>query len=200
MQKTAIGLPKKEIENVKKRLHRDHTKRMHQILSSQNNLLSIVLKGHLIIEGLIDDILQTYNGGEGNMRDKKFSEKIDILKFCSIISLQTYEKLKTLNKIRNSFAHNLNYKLTHEDIDWLLKGNSGKIPRRKSDKIIQGIICQIGYLDFLKYFNQYYPFLATDLARHKVFQKDLAYKALERDIADLYKSLKLDLDEWEIVQ
>jgi uncharacterized protein YutE (UPF0331/DUF86 family) len=200
MRKIAIGLSKKEIENVKKRLDRENTKRMRRIFSSQNNLLSIVLKGHLIIESLIDDILQIYNGSEGNIRDKRFSDKIDILKFCSIISLHTYKKLKTLNRIRNSFAHNLNYKPTHEELNHFLGKNSGKTPRRISDKIAQGIIYQIGYLDFIKNFNQYHPFLATTLARHEVFQKDLAYKTLGQDLKDLYQSLKLDLDEWKIVQ
>lgn len=54
----------------------------------------------------------------------RFAQKIDIIKATGLIIDESTDRLIQLNKIRNKYAHNLDYALTFEDIK---KFNIGKI-------------------------------------------------------------------------
>lgn len=196
MTKLSINLPCSRIEQIKKKAQKEWNEQKKQIFSQKNKPLSIILKSHLVVENMIDSLLTNYNPDmKKYITEKRFGEKIDILRFCKIIDLSIYEKLKTLNKIRNGFAHDLNYKLPNKDIEPLIKGLRIK-HKNKLDKVITGETRLTGYLMFLKNFTRHYPFIYTVIQKHDVFRKDKTYKELRKNLKKVLQ--ELNLKDWEM--
>lgn len=196
MTKLNINLPRNRIEQMKKKTQKEWKEQNKQIFSQKNKLLSIILKSHLVVETTMESLLTNYNPDmKKYIIEKKFGEKIDILRFCRVIDVSIYEKLKTLNKIRNRFAHNVNYKLPNKDIEPLIKGLRIK-HKTKLDKVMASIKHLMGYLTFLQNFTRHYPFIYTVIQKHDIFHKDKVYKKLRKDLKKVLQ--ELSLEAWEM--
>ena len=91
-------------------------------LKQYDEIELILLKGHLIIEQLLNESLSIHFKGEKDLDrlNLMFAKKLDLL-----ISLEGPEpfgglvgvkNLKELNRIRNKLAHNLEFKGYHSDL------------------------------------------------------------------------------------
>lgn len=74
--------------------------------------LGIILKGHLIVEYLLNRIIENKLSGSNRKLSSHFSYKVDIL--CKHKLLPTYlqKNINHLNMLRNGFAHQLDYEIT----------------------------------------------------------------------------------------
>ena len=93
-------------------------------LDAQKNIELILLKGHLILESLIDVALAK-NSLEKEL-DYSFFRKVNCLKllpsqnFAKIDELSSY--LHALNKMRNKLAHEYSYNINNGEIEkWSLE-------------------------------------------------------------------------------
>lgn len=88
-------------------------------LDRKKDLELILLKGHLIIEFLLENLLT--NNGLQNCKKNSFFKKVEMLKNFSVNNTEELGKvtdhLLALNKIRNQFAHEWDFKISKSDIE-----------------------------------------------------------------------------------
>ncbi len=101
---------------------------LKHIIEGDNPVLSIFLRGHLVIEALLFQmILMTKKMSDKKIAKMSCSEKIE---YCYNEKLVTFD-LKTfliqVNLLRNKFSHRLGYNLTKKDVHQLIK-LAGKSP------------------------------------------------------------------------
>lgn len=109
-------------------------------LTSESEL-DLILTGHLYLERLIndilDDILNDFKSLEKSGILNSFHKKACYLKLEKIVSSDLIDDIIIFNKLRNKFAHNLNYDLVDFDVFQFSfsKDFSDKItPKRKDYK------------------------------------------------------------------
>lgn len=122
-----------------------------KILYEQDEL-SVVLRAHLLVEILINQLLES-NLKKGDIlknKDFTFSMKLTLADSMGIIPPKVLPSVKQLNSIRNKFAHKIKSKLKDLDIREIIKfckENSSKkdiLEQYTEDKLIFGVA--IGYL------------------------------------------------------
>lgn len=87
----------------------------------ETNELSSILKGHLFIETILETLLKRNlkNPEELLKQQLSFSLKLNLVSSLGILPNNHIGAIKALNKIRNNYAHNLNYHITIAEINQL---------------------------------------------------------------------------------
>lgn len=156
------------------------------ILENKDNL-SVVLKSHLFIEGLLDEMLKSSVPHPNKFLEKKFSEKVSILEALGFFDSRPLikEKIVGLNKLRNDYAHDLDYTIKNKDLDILLKET--KIGKRNSirKKLMRSLSGLMGYLQALSAVNKQIPFFMASARGKSIYLKDKGYNS--REIAENYE-------------
>lgn len=123
-------------------------------LSRLEDIELVLLKGHLIIEQLITELLELNLSEPNRLKsiNLMFAKKLDIylaIKGNGIISKGLEIILKDLNSLRNKLAHNLN----HPDfndllIDWVQRASKKKIEKDTENEefIKKQLIISISYI------------------------------------------------------
>lgn len=84
----------------------------------------IVLKGHLVSERYLERYIRLFlcNGNRITKNSRfSYSQKLEIVAAIGGITDDILVSLKNLNKIRNKMAHELDYSISIDDIDFLGK-------------------------------------------------------------------------------
>jgi hypothetical protein len=103
---------------------------LEHLIGTENPVLSIFLRGHLVIEALINQIILLKGLKTKSALSKlNCAAKIKVIEHDNIISSEFYEYLLNMNRLRNEFAHRLGYDLTKDDVHLLIKlaGNSPEV-------------------------------------------------------------------------
>jgi hypothetical protein len=87
----------------------------------ETNELSSILKGHLFIETILETLLKRNlkNPEELLKQQLSFSLKLNLVSSLGILPNNHIGPIRALNKIRNNYAHNLNYHITIAEINQL---------------------------------------------------------------------------------
>ncbi len=105
----------------------DHTKTMEWVvwanLDKKKDLELILLKGHLILEIFMDNLLE--NGSRVNYKKLSFFGKVNVLNKVAGSETVDIESIKShllsINNIRNQFAHKWNFEIRESKIEkWSL--------------------------------------------------------------------------------
>ncbi len=114
----------------------------------EKELMTKFILGHLALENkMICLLVLSYpNKSIKKINKWRFSEKLELLFKNDVIDDGLYNLVKAVNKIRNNYAHNFSYEISHEEIFELLKlaGSAGV------DFSDEGI-----YSDYQHYSNYY---------------------------------------------
>ena len=95
--------------------------KLDHIIGEENPVLSIFLRGHLVLEGILEELLRTQNiVSLKKISRKTMAEKIKLYRDLKLISLNLQSFLLEVNRLRNKFAHRLGYDLTQEDVHLLI--------------------------------------------------------------------------------
>lgn len=86
-----------------------------------DDTLGIILKGHLIIEKELDDLLKWLIVNDKKMELQFFSAKLNAAYALGLIDQEWYGVFNKFNKIRNDLAHKLDYEFTATEYDNLVK-------------------------------------------------------------------------------
>lgn len=169
---------RKQVENIEKHRLRFNLE-FKGLIEGGNINLSVVLRSHLIIEYYLDRYLKWAIPEVENWELIRltFSKKLDISNNKKTSIALLYPAIKSLNKMRNKYAHNLNYSPAEQDylpiskfVEIWFSAGGEDIPSNFSDLIqaftliaagfidsyIQGISIHtpehgiLGYLEFLK--------------------------------------------------
>ena len=73
--------------------------------------LTIVLKGHLVVEYMLDSIIKEKFKNPNKILSYSFYRKLEILHSLGFLPDYLFKNIETLNKIRNKYAHDLKYSL-----------------------------------------------------------------------------------------
>ncbi|MFC0559691.1 hypothetical protein [Halalkalibacter alkalisediminis] len=90
---------------------------------NDGSVLAIILRAHLYIESKLLRLLELSfkRPKELDLNKMNFSMKVKLLAAMDVLTIFERESINNLNKIRNKLAHDLNYEVSQDDIEDLLK-------------------------------------------------------------------------------
>lgn len=96
-----------------------HFKKFWDSVPIDADLVTMILKCHLLAEYNLDQILilQVPRGDMIVDGRFQFSEKLTIVEALDVLDKETVDSLRKLNAVRNSCSHELNYEVTDRDLD-----------------------------------------------------------------------------------
>jgi hypothetical protein len=137
--------------------------------------LTIVLKSHLFIEKCLDEIFSLCLPCPEYILEKKFYDKVKIYEALNLYpSNSIIEQLLTINKIRNKYAHNMEYKINTKDLQLLVKSLPCKSMNNKR-KLIHGIGNIIGFMHGTIAILKVLPFTVFCATHKEIFKREKRY-------------------------
>jgi len=111
--------------------------------------LSSILKAHLFIERLIDSIIEKKLDKPGSLfkNQLSFSLKLDLAHSLGIVPDKVLSPIRALNKIRNKYAHDINYEVTIDELnnlklEWAdIQNKAFEAAKEKSLEEVVSIAC-----------------------------------------------------------
>ena len=109
----------------------ENRKKVIEEITTTDSLLIAIIKGNLIIENKLKDLLVKY-GIHENVIEKKYKYFNDKLVLCSSLNIINQDIVNALNKMnstRNKYGHNINFNITEqylEDMISTLSANDKK--------------------------------------------------------------------------
>jgi len=91
-------------------IHSDRAKYLMRYLPMTDDMIVIVLKGHLIIEEIFNEIIKSHCHDYASIRNANltFYQKVHVVKaLMSGFSEMAFPAILLLNRLRNDLAHNL---------------------------------------------------------------------------------------------
>lgn len=151
------------------------TKFMDKHFHASEDTLTKVLKTHLYIENLINEILNSSFPNSNKLLTLKFSRKIDLIEAMNDYSGKIIKPLRALNHIRNKYAHDLNYKPTEQEITDLCH----IIKDTNKHSMQSGMLALLTYLHAVKTITKSLPYLTACIRSEKLFALDKGFKLKE---------------------
>lgn len=109
----------------------------------------VFIRGHLYLEALMTEIIKkTYKDSDSALEiGKMFYNKIKLLKAIGIIDKDMENLLLEINKIRNKMAHNMEYRLSFDDLYNLIIVSYNAKVNYSDDNISEEYYCKRYYFD-----------------------------------------------------
>ncbi len=171
-----LNISKEEAQQITKKRKEEMDTFFKKHCLNNNDPLSIILKTHLYIETCLDQILSLVLPKADKLLKKRFSDKVDIFEALGMDCLSKNEtvvkRIRAVNNLRNSFAHDLDKNLTSEDIEPIIQGMDINPRLSNTEKLKSGITHLLGYVHFLKSFEECFPFLFNYIRNDEIFKKD----------------------------
>lgn len=164
-------ITKKIVRKLKSKTNTEFEEFYRKHVKGNTEFLSIVLKYHLRVEMFLDRLICSTFLRPDQLLGARFVDKTEIVYASGVINSETLSALKGLNKIRNKFAHNLDYKISKEDIQ-LVYGNRKPKGKSKLQRFIVGISYIAGYLSAIANVTETLPFYMSGVNNHKLYIKD----------------------------
>lgn len=182
---------KKEMDD----FYAQHFLRAHKDSSD----LLFTIKNHLYIENLIDETLISIFPKTNEILKLSFFQKLNLFEALNLSpSPQLLDVLKLINRLRNKFAHNINYKISKKDIAPIV--TLLKLPRARLGRVQLRTIFQyvIGYLHCLRTLCRIFPMgmflmsLSSTLKKDKCCTKSMFQKIYPWDLViEIIENMKL---------
>ena len=93
-----------------------HTSYFKEVCSCEDVRL-LTLVSHLYIENFLNEIINRRIPNPNKILDYRFKQKLDIIHSLNHLSLDLYDDINFLNKLRNSFAHDLKFNISKFDFE-----------------------------------------------------------------------------------
>lgn len=166
-------------------------------LKNTRDIQGLVLKIHLIVEKLLDDILILSFTKPDEIVKMRFKSKIAIyeamnIDFCNAM----IKELKILNSIRNKFAHNLDYKIPKSILFQLTPKDHKHELNRALDILKSFSINILSFLIGTKSTLKAFPYLFICIQNRNLYEKDVGFnykKIIEwynkKDIYEYFKAV-----------
>lgn len=127
-------------------------------LNNKDELFTVIIKGHLLIENSLENLLKKFVENYKVLNYKYFSEKLNLCYALELITESTYRALNKVNKIRNKYGHDINFKFEQKHLDDMISSLS------KNDKLEYEENCNyFKYNDLYKKVNYFMHFIFTNV-------------------------------------
>ncbi|MDJ0332283.1 hypothetical protein [Planococcus sp. S3-L1] len=102
--------------------------RSYELINKEESILTIVLKGQLIIETEIERLISTvyFDSSVFDLNRMQYPQKLDLLVAIGIFTKDEIAPYREFNKIRRKYAHDLMYELKKEDLNKVVDSLSRK--------------------------------------------------------------------------
>lgn len=114
--------------------------------------VSTVISTHLYIENSINELLDTFCRRPSALRQLDFEEKVRVLEAFAIISDDFAKKILSFNRLRNKYAHNLEFKADLNQINSL--NEHSRVTKTQWDKHRIAVM-QAEFSNFVGYVDGY---------------------------------------------
>lgn len=152
--------------------HIKFSNNLYNKLGKNKPELTSVLKHHLIIENIIDEILRTIIKNPKDILKLRSNNKIDLVHALNIQFGESIiiEQLRTVQKLRNHFAHKLDYKI--KNIDLIAFTKNERMPQKTNlEKFVLGAHRLEGYLVGVLSIAKFSPFLFDYIRNIDLYKK-----------------------------
>ncbi len=173
---TAVDMAKIKSSNAKKDMD-DFFKRYCQTNDSN---IAVILKTHLYIENLLDEIITCLIPKSKKIINFRFSAKVDLIESFNICTDDIILRIREVNKIRNGFAHDLNKELVFADLKCFINGIKIRENISNTNKFKRGAMYLVGYLHGLKSVMNILPLSMYWASYKKIQEKTLDKNVIER--------------------
>ncbi len=106
-------------------------------------------------------------------------QKLDLLLMIGILKDEVYENMKSVNKLRTKFAHQINYKVTKEDV--LSLGYGYDEAKNLYLNLGIGLASSIGFLISAAQLFIEQPFSSLLMSRLELFKNDPSFSQLPKE-------------------
>lgn len=154
------GISKEKAEEISSQAMKESNALWEKHCKNIKDELALFLKSHLIIERYVDEILALALPNAKSILEKSgFARKIILLEALNLMPDQDiYVKLRTINKLRNYYAHYLDKKFSQEEEQKIIKGLGIKEKSLNFNDILKVLHGLFGYLNATKTFMALFPF------------------------------------------
>lgn len=143
---------------------------------SSSDPLTTVVKSHLYIENILDQIFLTSFPYPAPLLKKKFLDKVDIFRSLDFDSDgKLTELLKSVNSIRNKYSHKLSYRLAKQDLDPFIRILNISRKKRNMSILHHSLGYIISYLGGIQSAVSVFPFLMTCMRSKNIFKDDVGF-------------------------
>lgn len=185
-----MKLDENEAKQIAKKIDEEGALYVKKYIVPIKDDLLLVLKTHLIIEKLIEEILSAMLVKPDEIIEMNFFRKIQIIEALGIKNNNIIVKLKALNSLRNKFAHNLDYKIKNEDLSIFFSYSTLKRANNISLQLIQIAAWTIYFLMSAREFYLDLPFYMQCNDNKERLKRD---KGFDIDaINEIYNRMNLD--------
>lgn len=170
-------------------------KTLGKFLTEENSFLTMTLNSHLATEVILDKMLKKWAGEKLEQKlPKYYMQKLDLLLIIGILKEEVYANMKSVNKLRTKFAHQIDYKVTKEDV--LSLGYGYDETKSLYLNLGIGLASSIGFLISAAQLFIEQPFSSLLISKLELFKNDPSFSQLSKEeMAKLYEhSLSIVLE------
>ena len=105
-------------------------RQLNEYVFSEDQTVSFVLRAHLMMEGMLDEMIAAYLPAGDKMLARarlSFSQKLELINSFDIVDAESYNAVKALNSLRNKLAHKAMEAVQEEEVLVLLHSFGPKI-------------------------------------------------------------------------
>ncbi|MEN9921002.1 MAG: hypothetical protein RL538_895 [Candidatus Parcubacteria bacterium] len=163
-------------------------KTLGSFLTEENPFLTATLNCHLATEVLLDKMLSKWvkDTPAKTLLPKYYKPKLDLLLIIGILKPEVYKNMMSVNKLRTKFAHEIDYKVTRDDI--LLLGYGYNETESLYLNLTIALASSLGYLVSNAQLFMEQPFSTLLMTRIGLFKTDPSFSQLsKKEIVKLYQ-------------
>lgn len=180
-----------EAKEIANKIKNEGEQYIKKYITNNKENLTLVLKTHLIMEKIIDEILSAALVDAKEIKeDMTFRKKISVIQALGIGRLNIIDKLKSYNALRNKFAHNLDYAVKMEDISLFLTDSRLIKNGNVHDLLIQVSAYIIYFLMGVREYHQKFPFYISCFDNQLRFKRDKGFSI--KNIQDKYDFMGME--------
>jgi len=175
-----LNISDQEIKGTLLRVKAEMDKFSNKHILNTNDPLVLVLKTHLYIENLLNQILSLILPFSDKLLKQRFLVKLDFLESLEPLPRKKsmIDKIRILNKIRNGFAHDLEKELDEKDITQLSEGFDIGQNEKSIEKFKMASSHILGYLHVVRSAYDLFPFILSIASNGEIYKRD---KGFHRD-------------------
>ena len=139
--------------------------RYHSLLEQESDLVSIVLRGHLVFEEVLFRIVQTHCANPDRLEDARlrFPQLIALVRslLLDVTPPRLWESLTNVNALRNALAHNLDPSNRSERLSKFVTATLGEeatealnVPPDSKEAVLSAIAYTLGALQMVDVFAE----------------------------------------------
>lgn len=89
-------------------------------IEANDPIFTAIIKGHLLIENVLGNIIKDYVEDYSSLECKYFNDKLKLCVGLGLIDNTLVPPLKKINKFRNKYSHNINFKFEEENLNEMI--------------------------------------------------------------------------------